>query len=312
MAARSYCHTLPVPSPSTNARTRKLVAPTSGRVASATRRLPPQLLFAIGAVSQYCGSAFAVLLFEAVPAAGVAWLRVVAAAGALAAWRRPWRSRWSRRSLALVAAFGAVLGLMNLCFYLAIDRLPLGTAVAIEFIGPIAVVAAGSRTRRDALALALAAAGVLLLADVHVSGSPAGVALALAAGVFWAAYIVVGHRVAAERDLRAQDGLAAGMAFGALALAPALVVPAAPALVDPALLAACVGVGLLSSVVPYALEQVAMTRLPRARFALLLSLLPATAAVVGLIILGQVPSVAEVAGIGLVVLASGLGSHEGS
>jgi inner membrane transporter RhtA len=301
-----------VPSRSVQSRPSPVTAPREvrGGLSGSTGRLPPQGLFALGAVSQYCGSAFAVLLFDAVPAAGVAWLRVVAAAGALAAWRRPWRSRWNRHSLGLVAGFGLALGLMNLCFYLAIDRLPLGTAVAIEFIGPISVAAVGSRTRRDALALALAVAGVVLLADVHVSGSPAGVAFALAAGAFWAAYVVLGHRVAAEPDLRPQDGLAAGMAFGALALAPALVVPAAPALVDPLLLLACVAVGLLSSVVPYALEQVAMTRLPRARFALLLALLPATAALVGLVVLGQVPSVAEVAGIGLVVLASALGSHE--
>src|SRR5206468_6531715 len=110
--------------------------------------------------------------------------------------------------------------------------------------------------------------------------------------------------------IRPQDGLAAGMAVGAAALAPALVGPASPAFGDPALLAACVAVGLASSVVPYGLEQLAMRRLPRARFALLLSLLPATAAVVGAIILEQVPTGLEVAGIGLVVAASALRSHE--
>lgn len=273
------------------------------------RRVPPQLLFALGAVSQYVGSAFAVLLFDVVPAAGVAWLRVVAAAGALAAWRRPWHSRWSRRSLALAAAFGVVLALMNLAFYLSIDRLPLGSAVAIEFVGPIAVAALGSRTRRDAAALALATLGVVLLADVHVSGSPAGVALALAAGACWAGYIVLGHRVAADPALRPQDGLAVGMIAGALVLAPALVPSATPALTDPAKLAACLLVGLMASVVPYALEQVAMSRLPRARFALLLSLLPATAAVVGAVVLGQLPGPLEAVGIALVMVASALRSH---
>ena len=263
----------------------------------------------MGAVSQYAGSALAVLLFDRVPAAGVAWLRVVSAAVALVAWRRPWRSAWTPRRLGLVAAFGCALALMNLCFYLAIDRLPLGTAVAIEFAGPITVAALGSRTRRDVAALALAVAGVLLLADVHIAGEPAGVALALAAGALWAGYIVLGHRVAAEPAIRPQDGLAAAMAIGAIVLAPALVSSAAPAFSDAALLAACVGVGLASSVVPYALEQLAMRRLPRARFALLLSLLPATAAVVGAIILGQIPSVAEVIGIALVVAASSLRSH---
>jgi inner membrane transporter RhtA len=281
------------------------------RVGGPARRVPPQALFALGAVSQYLGSALAVLLFEVVPAAGVAWLRIVSAAAALAAWRRPWRSRWTARRLALASAFGIVLGLMNLCFYLAIDRLPLGTAVAIEFIGPISVAALATRTRRDAVALSLAALGVLLLADVRFAGSPGGVALALAAGAFWAGYVVLGHRVAADPALRPQDGLAAGMVAGALVLAPFLVPSAEPALTDPAKLAACIGVGLASSVAPYALEQVAMTRLPRARFALLLSLLPATAAIVGAIVLGQLPTPLEAAGIALVMAASALRSHEG-
>ena len=244
------------------------------------------------------------------PAAGVAWLRVLSAAVALAVWRRPWRSAWTARRLRLVAAFGGTLALMNLCFYLAIARLPLGTAVAIEFTGPIAVAALGSRTRRDAAALALAVLGVLALADVRFSGSPGGVALALAAGALWACYIVLGHRVASDRGIRPQDGLAAAMAIGALALAPALVPTASPALTDPVLLAACVAVGLASSVVPYALEQLAMRRLPRARFALLLSLLPATAAVMGAVILGQIPEVVEAAGIALVVAAASLRSHD--
>jgi inner membrane transporter RhtA len=277
---------------------------------SVASRLPPHALFMAGAISQYIGSSFAVKLFADVTASGVAWLRVLSAAVVLVAWRRPWRTAWTARRVRLVAAFGVTLAVMNLAFYLAIARLPLGTAVAIEFSGPIAVAALGSRTRRDVAALALAVAGVLLLADVHLEGSPGGVALALAAGLLWALYIVLGHRVAADRGIRPQDGLAAGMAVGAVALAPALVGPASPAFADPALLAACVAVGLAPSVVPYGLEQLAMRRLPRARFALLLSLLPATAAVIGAIILGQVPTAVEACGIALVVVASSLRSHE--
>ena len=272
-------------------------------------RLPPQALFVLGAISQYVGAALAVLLFASVPAAGVAWLRVVAAATVLVAWRRPWRTTWNRTRLLLVAAFGLTLALMNLCFYLAIDRLPLGTAVAVEFCGPIFVAALGSRTRRDVAALALGVVGVLALADVHLGGSPGGFALAAGAGAFWAAYIVLGHRVAADRQIRPQDGLALAMAIGALGLAPALVVSAVPALVDPVLLAACLAVGVASSVVPYGLEQIAMRRLPRARFALLLALLPATAAVIGAVVLGQVPGLLEAAGIGLVVAAASLRTH---
>lgn len=277
-------------------------------------RMPPQLLFVVGALTQYVGAGLAVLLFARVPVIAVAWLRVAAAAVVLALWARPWRlaggARWSAERLRLVIAFGVALAAMNACFYLAIDRLPLGTAVALEFAGPIAVTALGSRTRRDALALLTAAAGVLLLADVHVAGSPAGVALALAAGALWAGYIVLGHRVAADPALGAsRQGLAAAMVAGALALAPFAAPGSVDALLSPLLLLACVGVGLASSVVPYALDQIAMARLPRARFALLLALLPATATLAGLVVLQQVPSALESVGIALVVCATALGSH---
>lgn len=289
-------------------------AVSGARIASLPERLPPPSLFITGAISQYVGSALAVLLFASVPAAGVAWLRVVASAGVLVAWRRPWRTTWPPARLRLVAAFGLTLALMNLSFYLAIDRLPLGTTVAIEFCGPIAVAALGSRTRRDVAALALAAAGVLALTDVHIAGSPDGLALAAVAGVLWAGYVVLGHRLAAAADaeVSSQDGLALGMAIGAVVLAPALVPSAVPALESPLLLGACLAVGVMSSVVPYALEQVAMRRLPRARFALLLALLPATAAIVGAIILGQVPGALETAGIALIVAAASLRSHTDS
>jgi inner membrane transporter RhtA len=278
--------------------------------AATPRHLPPQALFVLGAISQYVGAALAVLLFASVPAAGVAWLRVVSSGVVLLAWRQPWRTRWTAPRLRLVTAFGVTLATMNVTFYLAIDRLPLGTAVAIEFCGPIAVAALGSRTRRDLAALAIATIGVLALADVHLAGSPDGLALAVAAGIAWAGYIVLGHRMAADEGIRPQDGLALGMAIGAVGFAPLLLHSAGPALVSPVLLAACLAVGVASSVVPYALEQVAMRRLPRAKFALLLALLPATATIVGAIILGQVPGLAEAAGIALVVVASLLRSHE--
>jgi inner membrane transporter RhtA len=278
--------------------------------AAITDRLPPQALFVLGATSQYVGAALAVLLFASVPAAGVAWLRVVASAAVLVAWKRPWRTAWTAARLRLVTAFGLTLAFMNLTFYLAIDRLPLGTAVAIEFCGPIFVAALGSRTRRDVAALVLATAGVIALADVHLAGSPDGLALAIAAGVGWAGYVVLGHRIAADASIRPQEGLALGMAIGALGFAPALVWSAVPALVSPPLLAACLAVGVASSVVPYALEQIAMRRLARARFALLLALLPATATVAGAVLLGQIPTLVEAGGIALVVVASVLRSHQ--
>ncbi|HEY1538367.1 MAG TPA: EamA family transporter [Solirubrobacteraceae bacterium] len=272
-------------------------------------RLPPQALFILGAASQYVGAALAVLLFERVPAAGVGWLRVAGSAAVLVAWRKPWRTHWTPRRLRLVAAFGLTLAFMNVAFYLAIDRLALGTTVAIEFCGPIAVAALGSRTRRDAAALGLATVGVLALADVHLEGSPVGLALAVAAGAAWAGYIVLGHRVAADAGIRRQDGLALGMAIGAVGFAPVLAGSAVPAVVHPLLLAACLAVGVASSVVPYGIDQVAMRRLPKAHFALLLALLPATATIVGAALLGQVPGVVEASGITLVVVACALRSH---
>ncbi|HEY4278872.1 MAG TPA: EamA family transporter [Conexibacter sp.] len=276
-------------------------------------RVPPQLLFVTGALTQYAGAGLAVLLFDRVPVLGVAWLRVLTAAVVLCAWAKPWRlpagAHWSWERVRLIAGFGIALSAMNACFYLAIDRLPLGTTVALEFVGPIAVTALGSRTRRDLLALLVAGGGVVLLADAQISGSALGVALGLGAGGLWAVYIVLGHRIAADSAFSARRGLAAAMAIGALALAPFAAPGSASALLSPLAVAACVGVGLASSVIPYALDQVAMARLPRARFALLLALLPATATLAGLAVLGQVPTVAEAFGIALVVGATALGSH---
>ncbi|MBA2624368.1 MAG: EamA family transporter [Acidimicrobiia bacterium] len=265
----------------------------------AVDRVPPPALFAVGAVSLYVGSAAAVGLFDDVGAVGASQLRSIGAAVVLCAWRRPWRSAAVHRSWRLVATFGLALTAMNTLFYLAIDRLPLGTAVAIEFIGPVAVAAAGSRRPRDLVALGLAGTGVVLLADVRWEGSPTGVALALGAAILWALYIVLGHQVAGAGA--GVDGLALATAVGAFALLPVGAVAAATALGRPAVLVAGLGVGLLSSVVPYALDQVVLARLGPAPFALLLSLLPATATGVGLVLLGQVPTAVEVGGIALVV-----------
>ena len=262
---------------------------------------PPQLLLVLGAVSQYAGASVAVLLFAAIGPAPLAWLRVVVAAVTLCAWRRPWRVRWTRRRLALVAPFGIVIALMNAAFYLAIARLALGTTVAIEFVGPVAVAAIGSRRARDVAGLLALVAGVGLLTGVHIAGSLAGVAWALAAGALWAAYIVLGHRVASAVELRPQDGLAAAMGFGALALAPFFAWRTGRVFDDAGLFGRALVVGIASSVVPYALEQLAMRRLARHRFAIALALLPATAVLMGAAVLGQVPSAADVTGIVLVI-----------
>jgi inner membrane transporter RhtA len=274
-------------------------------------RLPAPALFVLGGVSMYLGAALAVTLFDELSPAVVAWLRLVGAAVFLLAWRRPGSAAWRGRRLLLAASFGVATALMNLAFYEAIARMPMGTAVAIEFCGPVAVAALGSHGWRDIGALALAALGVLLIADVQWSGSRAGVFLALTAAALWAGYIVLGKRVAGGGA--GLDDLAVGMTAGAVLLAP-LVLRAGPVMSSPRLLLLAVGVGVLSSVVPYVLDQVVLRRLGRARFALLLAILPATAPVVGLALLHQVPRMFEALGILAVVAAVLLSSHhpEGS
>ncbi|MFN0092513.1 MAG: EamA family transporter [Acidimicrobiales bacterium] len=274
--------------------------------------LPPPVFFVVGAVSQYLGAATAVSLFDSMAPPGVALLRVGAAAAALWAWRRPAWRRWTPRRRLLAAAFGVALACMNLAFYLAVERLPLGNAVAIEFLGPITVAALGVRTLRNALALALAVAGVGVLADVELrAANGVGVAFALSAAALWAGYIVLAARVAgAGTDTGTDagagggvDGLAFGGVVGALAIAPIGAPHVGPALTDPVLLLACVGVGIFSNVIPYALDMVVLRRVTQGQFAFLLALLPATAAAVGVLALGQAPTAAEAVGIGLVVLA---------
>ncbi len=263
--------------------------------------VPAPAFFVAGAVSQYLGAAVAVKLFDRLAPAGVAWLRVVVLAVVLAGWRRPhWRG-WSGEQRSAVALFGVALAAMNLCFYLAIDHLPLGTAVAIEFLGPIAVAVASLRSVRNIAALVVAVAGVALLAEVELAGEPIGVVFALLSATFWAGYIVLGKRVATVVD--GVDGLAVAGVVGALAIAPFGFVSAFAALGEPwvLVLAACVGV--LSSAVPYALDQIVLRRISQGQFALLLAVLPATAAVVGALVLQQRPSAIEVVAIGLVVAA---------
>ena len=265
------------------------------------RELGPEGLFMIGAVSQYLGAAVAAALFDELAPGGVALLRVLGAAAIIVALRRPWRRRRQARELGRAAAFGVSLAAMNLCFYLAMERLPLGNAVAIEFVGPIAVAAAGARTLRSAGALVLAVAGVAVLAGVEAEGTAAGVGFALLAGAFWAGYILLGHRVA--RSPASVDGLGLGMLAGAVAISPFGLPDVAGALGSPLVLALGVATGLLSNVVPYWIDQAVMRRVDPHRFALLQALLPVTATLVGMAALAQVPGGRELLGIGLVIVA---------
>jgi len=289
-------------------------------------RVPAPVLFACSGLAQYGGAALAVALFAVIPSPTVAWLRIAVAALVLLAWRRPWRARWTRADLGAAAAFGVVLAAMNVSFYVAIDVLPLGTAVAMEFLGPVAVAAVTGRTWRERLGIVVAALGVVLLAGVELStggeDSVRGLVAIGVAAACWAGYILLGRRVAhgARRpdgagepgvpgtgDARpAPDGitsLAVGMTAGALVGAPFLAGPAAPVLTDAGLALAVVGIAVLSSVVPYAIEQVVLRRVTAATFAVLLAMLPATAAVVGAVALRQWPHGWEVVGLLCVSLA---------
>jgi inner membrane transporter RhtA len=275
----------------------------------ALERVPPHAYFVGSAIFHYLGPAFAVLLFARVEVLGVAWLRIASAAVVLGLWRRPWRSfaGLGAAGRRLLLGWGAVLAVMNCCFYLAIDRLPLGTVAAIEFLPVIALAALGARTARNGAAIALAVPGVYLLTDVRLAGEPLGVAFAFANAILFAIYIVLAHRVARHGAVGGLDGLAASMLVAALVVTPLAGWAAVPAVGDPIALLAGVGVGLCSSVVPYVFDQLAMRRLARATYALMVSLLPATATVIGVVVLAQVPSATELAALALVI--AGIAIH---
>ena len=268
-----------------------------------TDRVPPHLYFVVSAVFHYLGPAFAVLLFVRVDVLGVAWLRIASAALVFAIWRRPWRAfaRLDREGRRLLIAWGAVLAVMNACFYVAIDRLPLGTVAAIEFLPVIALAAIGARSQRNVVALAMAVSGVYMLTGIHLEGEPLGVAVAFANAGLFAAYIVLAHRVARYEALSGIDGLAASMLIAAVVVTPIGGWQVVPALTDPLALLAGAGVGICSSVIPYVSDQLAMRRLRRATYALMVSLLPATATVIGIVVLTQIPSTSELTGVALVI-----------
>jgi inner membrane transporter RhtA len=266
-------------------------------------RVPPLVWFVVSAVFHYLGPSFAVLLFARVDVLGVAWFRIASAAVVFALWSRPWRTLADagRAERTLLVAMGACLAAMNASFYLAIAHLPLGLVAAIEFAGTIAVALHGLRSRRNHIALALAAAGVVVLTEVRWSSDPLGLAWALLNSVLFMAYIVLGHRIADGGAGRGVRRLGAAMAMAFLFVMPVGFAQAAAAFDEPALVLAGAGVGLCSSVIPYVCDQLAMARLPRASFALLLALLPATAALIGALVLRQIPTLRDAAGIALVM-----------
>jgi inner membrane transporter RhtA len=268
------------------------------------RRPPPHAYFVASAIFHYLGPSFAVLLFARVDVLGVAWLRIASAALVFAVWRRPWRTflRAGRRQRLLVVSLGAVFAAMNVCFYVSIDRLPLATVAAIEFVGPVILAALGARIPRNAAAVAAAALGVYLLTHARFGGAPVGIAFAVANAALFTGYIVLAHRVA-RSGMGGVDGLACAMLFAFVFVSPVGISSAASAVGDPVAIAAGVGVGVSSSVIPYVFDQLAMARLSRATYALFVALLPAVATVIGAVVLRQLPSRIELAGIALVTAA---------
>ena len=276
-----------------------------GTLPGQLQRLPPQAFFGVSAVFHYLGPSLAVLLFARLDVLGVAWLRITSAALVFALWRRLWQPdrRPRREGRRVLLGLGVVLALMNSAFYLAVDRLPLSTVGAIEFGGTVLLAAAGTRTARNAWALALTTAGVAAITVIRLAGQPLGFVFAFANCGLFMVYIVLGHRIAnTDAGKGGIDRLAAAMLIAAVAATPWGLGGALPAFRHPVLLLAGVGVGVCSSVIPYVTDQLAMARLPRATFSLLLALLPAFATIIGAVVLRQIPTVQDVAGITLVVL----------
>jgi inner membrane transporter RhtA len=263
------------------------------------RTASPEALFVISGISQYTGAVIAVNLFEEIRPPTVAVLRVLL--GALPILAISWRDqrRWTRDDLVSAATFGVATALMNLFFYLAIDRLPLGKSVVIEFIGPIAVAAYFTRSRRNTAALALAATGVAILSGVEMGGDPLGIFYIFCASAMWAVYIVRGRHVA--RLDRGLSGLGVGLVIGGLAILPFGARGMGAVFANSRLLALCALVGLLSTAIGYSIDQLVLRRIPVRRFALLLALLPVTAMVVGLLALNQIPSPTDILGAALVI-----------
>ena len=291
------------------------------RLGARIARFPPVSFFVVSAVFHYLGPAFAVLLFAHVSVLGVAWLRIASAAVVFAVWRKPWRLfarlDWPQRWV--LVAMGVVLAAMNSLFYLAVDRLPLSTVGAIEFLGTVILAAIGARTGRNLLALVLAVGGVAALTDIRLVGEPLGFLFAFANCAGFMLYVVLGHKIAntevrrvgreASSDaMSGIDQLGAAMLVAAVVATPFGIGDAGPTFVHPTWLLWGVAVGLCSSVIPYVTDQLAMAKLRRATFALMLAILPATATAIGLFVLRQVPTLQDLLGIILVI--AGVALHQ--
>ena len=276
----------------------------------AAQAAPPQAWFAVSAMFHYLGPSFAVLLFPSIGVLGVAWMRIASAAAIFAPWTRPWRTlrQADARTRLLLIGLGACLAIMNTSFYLALDRLPMSLVAAMEFIGTIGVALYALRTARNLAALALAVFGVFLLIDVKWSSDPVGLFWAFLNGALFVGYIVLGHKISEGGASGGVERLGAAMAIAFLFIMPIGFIQAVRAFGAPQLVLAGIGVGLCSSVIPYVCDQLAMSRMPRASFALMLALLPATATIIGVVVLAQMPGIRDI--IGVLLVMAGVAIHK--
>ncbi len=264
--------------------------------------MPPFGLVLASIASVQFGAALAATLFDELGPVGTTLLRTAFAGVILVALWRPRLRGHDSRDLALAGLFGLVLAAMNTCFYLSIDRIPLGLAVTLEFVGPLGLAVVMSRRAQHALWALLAGAGIVVLSGIGGELDPVGIALALTAGCLWAGYILLATRVG--RAFHGGSGLALAMAVASVVMLVPGVADAGSELLDPRLLALGLGVAVLSSLVPYSLEMEALRRLPARVFGVLMSLEPAVAALAGFLVLGQDLTVLQILGIALVVVAS--------
>lgn len=271
---------------------------------------PPHVWFGVSAIFHYLGPAFAVLLFPAVGVLGVAWFRIATAAAVFAPLVHPWKTikHSSPQERLLLFALGLCLAVMNTAFYLALESLPMSLVAAMEFVGTIGVALYGLRSRRNVVALALAVGGVLLLIDVKWSTNGAGLAWAILNSSMFVVYIVLGHRFAQSGASGGVQRLGASMLIAFMLIFPIGIAQAVNVFGSWTLVLAGVGVGVCSSVIPYICDQLAMSRLPRATFALLLALLPASATVIAAIVLAQIPTLSDL--IGILLVMSGIAMHD--
>lgn len=278
------------------------------RLDRVSQAVPPRAWFGVSAIFHYLGPSLAVLLFPAVGVLGVAWFRVATAAAVFTPITRPWETLRQANGPArlFLVGLGLCLAVMNTSFYLALERLPMSLVAAMEFVGTIGVALYGVRTGRNLAALALAVVGVFVLIDLRWGSDPLGLFWAALNAAMFVGYIVLGHRAS---RFGASDGvrrLGAAMVLALIVLMPIGLAEAARAMSSPWLVAAGIGVGICSSVIPYVCDQLAMSRLPRATFALLLATLPATATLIAALVLAQVPSARDLIGIALVMIGVAL------